>query len=612
MEQQKKKPSNQPVLLMKNVRYPTYQLHGTAGQGKDPETVLKIVVLQTMDWLRQRFREHDLPGELNLPDASHFESVDFEQFKSFHLNLGYKLDVIWLEEARLWAMQLTEPDLGPSPGEKELDRAPVPGRLFETNISFQIVQNAVRFGVQTIVSDPEGTKDPCEVFRLAIIKQLVRNPNVRLTQTWTLQEKPYALKEVSEIKAFKKKQRDSIRTMPIIVFAEYAAEPEKKPQPAIGAMLPPIDLSAKRPLGMSTLPSLLDKPPAVNETEPKNHEQREKIENLAASGIGFAHLFILSAERIDEFKKQTGINLKSGGAVIIHPDSLRLPDKIYSPKEVAAEGFYKELKAMVKTYPKKKMLDFSFINFVHEARALELAEISNKFTTKEEVIAAYEEKLENIKDEYENKLLDSERRLKKEADSSWKSLDGMRERNDDLAEELRVLKGLNSRLEIELKKMKIRRDSFTARPKKLSDVCDWGERFFSEQILFHERAKKIMAKADANKNDLRDICDALEYLAIEYRSELTGEITKAERDSQCSEHYGRPFDVTPINNETIKEFPDEYTIDYRGNSNTPLNLHLRVGVDTQNLLRIYFFYDKEKKLIVIGSMPEHLSTRSYS
>ena len=35
---------------------------------------------------------------------------------------------------------------------------------------------------------------------------------------------------------------------------------------------------------------------------------------------------------------------------------------------------------------------------------------------------------------------------------------------------------------------------------------------------------------------------------------------------------------------------------------------LKIGNRQENLLRIYFLIDQEKQLIVIGSMPEHLST----
>jgi hypothetical protein len=44
---------------------------------------------------------------------------------------------------------------------------------------------------------------------------------------------------------------------------------------------------------------------------------------------------------------------------------------------------------------------------------------------------------------------------------------------------------------------------------------------------------------------------------------------------------------------------------------SPLDLHLKDGKGTDDLLRICFLYDKEKKQVVVGSLPEHLSTGRY-
>jgi len=60
-------------------------------------------------------------------------------------------------------------------------------------------------------------------------------------------------------------------------------------------------------------------------------------------------------------------------------------------------------------------------------------------------------------------------------------------------------------------------------------------------------------------------------------------------------------------------YPTEYRIKYYpGPKGKPveslLNLHLKVGVDPRTLIRIYFLYDKEKQLIVVGSLPKHLKT----
>ena len=81
--------------------------------------------------------------------------------------------------------------------------------------------------------------------------------------------------------------------------------------------------------------------------------------------------------------------------------------------------------------------------------------------------------------------------------------------------------------------------------------------------------------------------------------------------TRCSEKYGRPFDVSPVGQATIEFTPSEYRIKYFRNvqgkeQDSDLNYHLRVGNDSENLLRIYFLHDDEQRVIVVGSLPDHL------
>lgn len=79
--------------------------------------------------------------------------------------------------------------------------------------------------------------------------------------------------------------------------------------------------------------------------------------------------------------------------------------------------------------------------------------------------------------------------------------------------------------------------------------------------------------------------------------------------------YGRPFDVGGSGDKSIEAYPREYKIKYgKGYTGKPkevlLNMHLKVGISKGNLIRIYFHIDKEKELLVIGSLPYHLKTSS--
>jgi len=216
------KKKQRPLLLLRNVRYSTYQLWAIAGNANNKTNVLKIAVLQTLQWLRERFREQELPHELNFPTADAFKDVELSQFTSVTLRYGYKLEIVWLADDNCWTMQLTEPDLGSSPGTiGEGVRVPVAGRIFETNISYQITGEGVLCGFQTIVSEPEGTQEACEVYRLGVIKHLKRNPLVGLTHLWKLEEEPHFIRSIKDVKIFQKGLNTKKRTLPIVLIAEY-------------------------------------------------------------------------------------------------------------------------------------------------------------------------------------------------------------------------------------------------------------------------------------------------------------------------------------------------------------------------------------------------------
>ena len=110
--------------------------------------------------------------------------------------------------------------------------------------------------------------------------------------------------------------------------------------------------------------------------------------------------------------------------------------------------------------------------------------------------------------------------------------------------------------------------------------------------------------------DIATLCDALEYLANEHWVMLNGIIDPDECQRICSMYYNRPFEVGESGDRNIRDFPDEYTISYK-KANTPLTQHLKFGKDPSRLIRIYFFYDKNGRKIVVGSMPKHLWIASY-
>lgn len=121
----------------------------------------------------------------------------------------------------------------------------------------------------------------------------------------------------------------------------------------------------------------------------------------------------------------------------------------------------------------------------------------------------------------------------------------------------------------------------------------------------------MIQSVSVNDVDMQLLCDAIEYLAYEYRDLKAGIISWDEVNQRCSEKYGRPFEVTGCGETSIEMYSRQYKIKYKLGFKgkpieTPLNEHLKVGNTAGNLIRIYFLYDSERKVIVVGSLPYHL------
>ena len=127
----------------------------------------------------------------------------------------------------------------------------------------------------------------------------------------------------------------------------------------------------------------------------------------------------------------------------------------------------------------------------------------------------------------------------------------------------------------------------------------------------HPKAIELLCEKSARFVSVELICDALDFLATDYRDRRYTRISSDEMHTRCSQKYGRPFEVKPTGKATIEFTPSEYKIRYYANAqgrvvDSDLDYHLGVGNDPENLLRIYFLHDDAKKLIVVGSLPRHL------
>jgi len=324
-----------------------------------------------MQWLRERFREHELPQEIDFPPAEAYAKVDFAQFANVRLKYGYQLEIVWLYEEKSWALQLTEPDLGPSPGNSRQKRSPVAGRIFETNISYQVTDKGVLCGFQTMVSEPDGTKVPCEVYRLGVIKHLKRNPLVGLQQIWTLIEEPHNILTTADIKSFIKKIRLKDRTLPVIVISEYIPPSVCTQTSSTNAnhTLPDLQKILTGGLISNSLASGLAIP--FQKTEevvwPNNPALPYWLAQISHDRMGYAHFFVVAAAKLDEFNRSTGYNLPDGGVIVIPSPQIDEPELRYHYEEASRDTFQLVIDGIIQNYSKDKRFDFTSCRFVPQA-----------------------------------------------------------------------------------------------------------------------------------------------------------------------------------------------------------------------------------------------------
>ncbi len=655
----------QPLPLLRNTTYPTYQLYAIAGQGKaPPEKVLAIVVLETLSWLRSRFRELEVPSDLVWPEAFEYDSFDLKSLRSFRIDTGYRVEVVWLPDEQIWALQLTEPDLGSHPGALIQDRLPVPGRLFETNVAFRIFSGQVECGFRTVVSEPEGTMAPCEVYRLAIIKRLARNANVGLKQNWPIIDTPHMLERGADLSHLQEWLKDRERMMLAVIVAESVSDQPVKPSlPTLDEFktnirrLPPRGFPFASPTELTpTLnPVSLEKitegklrspamglgPPASNGSgdrraasspalvPPTMVPSQEPVgqwlidmDHFAHHKMGYAQVFALPLVKIPEFSRITGREIAPGDVLLIEPLAFGGEVERISRRRILddPENQWRLLDERIQKAPKDKPMAFGAVQFLPAAKEIEQTNQIRQHVSSKDILRASDERAKAAEQRHQAELQsmnEQQQLLQKQNDRLWDQIESLYQEKAELRDAITEAETQTQRLLDEKDQEIARLHALMDRPKDLAGVIPWAENYLGEGLVFHQRAKKELASVAPGEVDLDLLCDALEYLATDYRDELLGKIDEDECRNRASRKYNRGFIVTPSATKSIEMYKSEYNIKYYpGFLGKPvdslLDLHLKVGNTNENLLRIYFLYDKEKKQLVIGSLPRHLGTVSYN
>ena len=143
-------------------------------------------------------------------------------------------------------------------------------------------------------------------------------------------------------------------------------------------------------------------------------------------------------------------------------------------------------------------------------------------------------------------------------------------------------------------------------PTEKDEVCEWARNNFSDSIIISQRAETALRKY-SGALDTAILCDSIYYLNA-YARYRRKEITE-EQLAMYAEFYN--WECCGSGSGALRLQRDDYEITIEGEKYL-LDMHLKYGVSSQVLIRIYFCWDEIRGKVIIGYMPEHLATATKS
>lgn len=143
-------------------------------------------------------------------------------------------------------------------------------------------------------------------------------------------------------------------------------------------------------------------------------------------------------------------------------------------------------------------------------------------------------------------------------------------------------------------------------PTSYNQIQQWVDDNFVGKLALHPRVSRGLK--EAIYEDVSEVCTALSMLANEYRQVMLGESRREDFDEAIRDKH---FILSgSISESQAKSFGDEYYVRWQGKKQF-LHGHIQKGNsrDERYCLRVYFFWDPEQQVIVIGWLPSHLKNR---
>lgn len=531
--------------------------------GKSAEQTLSDAAGVALDWLASKF-----PAPL--PASARAR-------RSFNADEhGQTLQVVSIPEAGLWSARLMQPD-APSPYG---DREAVAGRTWTTELSLAADGGSVRVGMRVLCASLPFTQAPIVLTRPRVVLDLAARFSVRDVRP--VMPEPWRLQGEDDLPRLFSLLTDPHRSLPVYMLTQ----PDSYR------------------LGMNVKPYLLDESHLARKLQGLGHvvTMPRDLNPVWTKMVGKPWSAFMGAVRT----YRPRLNLEND-APTNHP--LALADRILAfdrDGEVAEEAFTSFLVEQAFVYAATKPIDWKPCVFHADALQRE-AEIART----------------RAKDDQDWKLLYEQEitALSKRAEEAEGLADSYADDVDNLKNQLAEAEEENRRLGHYIETLRAQVEAKTGKPADAAVVIpddydslpEWVEANLAGRLLLHPRAERGLK--DAQFEDVPLVYKALLALGTQYRNmrlrsadddgpKLAWEQQLRELSLECE---------GSITKERAGEEGDTYFVKYPLGTvrNQFLDLHLRKGKtkDDRVCLAIYFFWDDDKRRVVVGWLPSHLDNR---
>ena len=626
--------------------YPTYQLHAFAkGVKVGQDDAFKICILEVMRWIRKRLEA--LPDELNVPEPEKYNDFNLEELSSFELNTGSEIRSVYIPENKLWTFSITESDMGANMG-TSAERTAVKGRTFTTDVSFCNKGTEIETGVRTICSEPISSEADCEVFRPTFIKMIAENTLIELKTVCPIDGRLMTADTKTATELLSENILDENNDLPFVLIAEPEFEQSDVPEKSVESdHIPTIEefLSTRIDykgfdnhckfmdgieIDFSKLKLDVKYPDDKREKNiinsgNKNSDEKKEVlpkekplvrlpsvdgERIAKKIVTLAFVVKVSEKQYAVLRNKAGITIKNGDVLVVWKGSTS--EKYTTGDYIGGiKAFEDRLISDMKAFPKRRNYSYGSVKFCLEARLGEIRKSKSENITLEEKVELLQKEnrqlLEMVRG-YKQREADEKqsqediRTIQKKLDRSGEELQRMTEEKKALQAEFDKMTASYNEVSkvIAFYKNKVRLTAYA--PNEKDKICSWIESAFADNIVLASRAKNEMKKY-SGAMDTALLCDGIIYLNAYslYR--------KGVLDAKELERYAADvgWEVCFSGMEAVRVYKSEYSARI-GEKTYVLDQHIKYGVKSRNLIRVYFTWDEQLKKIVIGSMPEHLPT----